>query len=83
MAKKINCLMLYSQKNKCLVLSKYPHSDPSYKLISCSHSDQKTIFCYYTGKKQNEGRANFLLSTIITISRWKKNNKKETYVQQS
>ena len=25
---KINCLMLYSQKNKCLVLSKYPHSDP-------------------------------------------------------
>ena len=20
--------MLYSQKNKCLVLSKYPHSDP-------------------------------------------------------
>ena len=25
---KINCLMLYSQKNKRLVLSKYPHSDP-------------------------------------------------------
>ena len=24
----INCLMLYSQKNKYLVLSKYPHSDP-------------------------------------------------------
>ena len=29
---KINCLMLYSQKNKCLVLSKYPHSDPQVKL---------------------------------------------------
>ena len=25
---KINCLMLYSQKKMCLVLSKYPHSDP-------------------------------------------------------
>ena len=25
---KINCLMLYSEKIKCLVLSKYPHSDP-------------------------------------------------------
>ena len=25
---KINCLMLYSRKNKYLVLSKYPHSDP-------------------------------------------------------
>ena len=25
---KINCLMLYSQKNNSLVLSKYPHWDP-------------------------------------------------------
>ena len=25
---KIKYLMLFSQKNKCLVLSKYPHSDP-------------------------------------------------------
>ena len=25
---KINCLMLYGQKKKGLVLSKYPHSDP-------------------------------------------------------
>ena len=31
---KINCLMLYSQTNKCLVLSKCPHSDP---LLTLTH----------------------------------------------
>ena len=35
---KINCLMLYSQKNKCLVLSKYPHSDP---LISIARANKQ------------------------------------------
>ena len=31
---KINCLMLYIKKNKCLVLSKYPHSDPLICLLA-------------------------------------------------
>ena len=34
---KINCLMLYSLKNKFLVLSKYPHSDP--------HGYVPSIYC--------------------------------------